>query len=244
MNVVAIVQARMGSSRLPGKVLKPLYGTSVLGQVIDRLKAVDRINHIVIATTANSEDDVIVKEADRLGVSWSRGDQNDVLSRYYYAAVQYKADVVVRITSDCPLIDSEITNKVIESFFNMPTVDYCSNTLDRTFPRGLDTEVFTMEALDRCHREGKLDYEREHVTPYIYQHPEQFNIRQYTYEKDYSSYRWTLDTHEDWELISRMYNFLYVPGKISPWSAGIRLMEEHPELVEINKHIEQKKLGQ
>ena len=243
MKITAIIQARMGSSRLPGKVLKPLLGQSVLSHVIHRVQQVKRINEIVIATTDKGEDEVIVEEALNCGVQISRGSEDDVLSRYYHAADKFGADVIVRITSDCPLIDPEISNNVIEKYLTS-NVDYCSNTQTRSFPRGLDTEVFSFSSLHKAFWNAKKDYEREHVTPYLYLNPQQFKIAQFVNEIDYSHYRWTLDTPEDWELISKIYEKLHSAGSIFHWMDAIRLMERYPELADINKEIKQKNLGE
>lgn len=243
MKTVAIVQARMGSSRLPGKVMKKLHDKTVLGHVITRLKAVGQIDEIVIATTSKSEDDVIVAEAEQYNVSYFRGSEENVLSRYYQAASARSADVIVRITSDCPLIDPVITGNTID-LFNRSNVDYASNKMITTFPRGLDTEVFTFNALKKSYEGAYNEIHREHVTPYIYLHPDQFKVADYTWHIDYSKYRWTLDTVEDYQLISRIYDDLYSPDSIFSWLEAIELVKRKPELCLINQHIEQKKLGE
>lgn len=243
MNTVAIVQARMGSTRLPGKVLKPLCGDSVLSRVLERLKAVPSIDAIVVATTTSIEDDLIVEEAKANEVHIYRGSEKNVLSRYYEAAELYGADGIVRVTSDCPLIDPEITEEVIKTFYKME-VDYMSNKTTPTFPRGLDIEVFTRDALEISYRNAYNDIHTEHVTPYIYLHPEQFTISEYNSPVDYSRYRWTLDTEEDYKLITEIYNYLHQPDKIFGWRQVIALMERIPDLPLINQHIEQKKLGE
>ncbi|WP_019424724.1 cytidylyltransferase domain-containing protein [Paenibacillus sp. OSY-SE] len=241
--VVAIVQARMGSSRLPGKVMKPLIDHSVLGHVILRLKAVNSINKIVIATTQNPEDDVIICECNKYNVPVYRGSTEHVLSRYYEAAKKFNADIVVRVTSDCPLIDPEITENIINYFFELDA-DYVSNKIIETFPRGLDTEVFTMSSLEKAYKGAYNDIHREHVTPYIYLHSDQFKLVNYSLEKDYSAYRWTLDTREDYQLIESIYEKLYKPNNIFSWLEIIQLMEDYPELKEINSHVKQKQLGE
>ncbi|WP_337103596.1 glycosyltransferase family protein [Paenibacillus sp. YIM B09110] len=242
MKKVAIVQARLGSTRLPSKVLMPLMDKTVLEHVVDRLRQVPLIDEIVIATTIKASDDAIITEAERIGVAWYRGSEDHVLSRYYEAAKQYKADIVIRITSDCPVIDPEITNETIR-FFLERKVDYASNTIERTFPRGLDTEVFTMEGLEVAYNEAHIADQYEHVTPYFYQNPNRFKLAYYTGESDYSHYRWTLDTEEDYCHLKEIYNHLYTSGHIFHWSEAVKLMEQYPALVDINKHIEQKKLN-
>ncbi|MED5018434.1 glycosyltransferase family protein [Paenibacillus chibensis] len=243
MKIVAIVQARMGSTRLPGKVLKRLGDRSVLGQVITRLKEVPSIDEIVIATTVNSDDDVLIEEAEKYGVYTFRGSKENVLSRYYYAALERSADTVVRVTSDCPLIDPSITENTIQ-LFKKSAVDYVSNKMITTFPRGLDTEVFKFEALKDAFEHAYNDIHTEHVTPYIYLHPQQFSLLDYTWPIDYSKYRWTLDTAEDYELITQIYNELDRADGAFSWLEGIELMESRPEMVLINQHIHQKELGE
>lgn len=243
MKTVAIVQARMGSNRLPGKVLMDLKGNSVLGHVIERLNSVPLIDEVVIATTTKSDDELIVEEAKRLNVSYYRGDEENVLSRYYEAAKLFNADTIVRVTSDCPLIDPEVTNNTIKLFYR-GTFDYVSNTIDRSFPRGLDTEVFSIKSLETSFNKCYTEDHKEHVTPYIYQHPHLFNMGFYKGEENYSDYRWTLDTQEDYQLINEIYQHLYATGRIFHWKEVIQLMLEKPELPFINAHVEQKKLSE
>ena len=192
----------MGSMRLPGKVLKDLEGETVLARVVNRLRRSQLINEVLVATTDRPADDVIVKECRSLSVLVSRGDENDVLDRYFRAAQLAKAEVVVRITSDCPLIDPEITDKTIAAFLEHAP-DYASNALVRTYPRGLDTEVVSVSALGRAWQGARKRYEREHVTPYIYEHPAEFKLLSVTGDADYSGHRWTVDTPEDLEFVRR-----------------------------------------
>lgn len=243
MSTVAIVQARMGSTRLPGKVLKKLADRSVLGHVITRLQAVHEINKIIVATTIAEKDDPIVEEANRYNIKVYRGSEEDVLSRYYESAREVGAGTIVRVTSDCPLIDPEVTGEIIRYFFSQQT-DYASNTLTRTFPRGLDVEVFSFDAIEKAYREANKSEQREHVTPYMYQNPQKFKLANYIGERDYSTYRWTLDVQEDWKLIEQIYQKLYKPNQIFSWKEVIHLMQQEPELKLINLHVGQKKLGE
>lgn len=244
MNIVCIIQARIGSTRLPGKVLKKICGKSVLEHGIDRLKRVNNIDKIVIATTILERDNVIVKEAERLKVPYYRGAEENVLSRYYYGAKENNADIIVRITSDCPLIDSELTEKIINYYLeNNLQYDYVSNTIDRTYPRGLDTEVFSFKALERAFNEATSKRDKEHVTPYIWDNPNLFRIAQYKNDVNYSNLRWTVDTPEDFELIKKIYELLYKKGNTYfKFNDVLNLYNIYPELIEINKDIEQKKL--
>lgn len=248
MRVVTIIQARMGSSRLPGKIMLDLCGKSVLEHDLLRVKASRLTDAIVVATTTNPRDDRVAAEALRCGVGVSRGSEDDVLSRYYHAACEHQAEIVVRMTSDCPLFDAGVLDAMLEIFLacqkETPPLDYMSNTYGRrTFPRGLDTEIFTFAALERAFNEAHQPYEREHVTPYLHQHPELFTLRGFFGETDHSGYRWTLDTDDDWELIRTIYDTLYSEGEIFTTEAALALMAARPELAAINAHVEQKKLG-
>lgn len=244
MKVVCIVQARVGSTRLPGKVLKKICGKTVLEHVINRLKLVSNIDEIVIATTIGEKDNVIVDEAIRLGVKCFRGSENDVLSRYHFAAKESNADIVVRVTSDCPLLDSDVCRKVIDYLKNNSEYDYVSNTIKRSYPRGLDVEVFSVNAIERTYKEAKKDYEKEHVTPYIWQNEEKFKVAQIIDTIDNSNLRLTLDTKEDFELIKYIYENLYRDGQIFRLKEVLELYKKNPKIFEINREIEQKKIGE
>ena len=228
----------MGSSRLPGKVLMDLGGEMVLGRVVRRLQRSRHISKIVVATTTVPADEVIVAECDRLEVLCFRGSEHDVLDRYYQAARANAADAVVRITSDCPLIDPELVDETVEVFGDKHA-DYASNVFPRTYPRGLDTEVFSFDALDRAWREAREAHQREHVTPYLYEHPQIFKLASLSGAADYSRYRWTLDTREDLELLRAIYSRFHGRDDFS-WQEVLRLMEREPELAELNSQVLQK----
>ena len=238
MNIVAIIQARMGSSRLPGKVSMDLGGETVLGRVVRRLQRSRHISKIVVATTTVPADEVMVAECDRLEVVCFRGEEQDVLDRYYQAARANAADAVVRVTSDCPLIDPELVDETVEVFRD-EHADYASNVFPRTYPRGLDTEVFSFDALDRAWREAREAHQREHVTPYLYEHPQIFKLASLSGAADYSRYRWTLDTLEDLELLRTIYSRFHGRDDFS-WKEVLRLMEREPELAELNSQVLQK----
>lgn len=246
MRIVAIIQARMGSSRLPGKVMLDLCGKTVLQHVIERVRTCALIDSTVVATTEHARDDIIVSLSRQLGAGVFRGSEDDVLGRYFLAACQARADIVVRVTSDCPLIDPDLLTAMIGRFVKERNggvlIDYMSNGMKRTFPRGLDAEVFTFDALKTMALKASKKYEREHVTPYLYQHPHQFQLRDYLNDVDLSSHRWTLDTEEDWQLISRIYANLYRPEETFTTAQVLELLTEKPELSLLNAHIEQKKL--
>lgn len=243
MKVVAIIQARMGSTRLPGKVMKKIKGKTVLNHVIDRVSQSKLIEEIIIATTVHDIDNLIEQEALKCGVKVYRGSENDVLSRYYYAAKVSEADTVIRVTSDCPVIDPYIIDEVVEYFIN-GTYDIVANagaaSSQRTFPRGLDTEIFTFSTLETAFFNAHEDYQREHVTPYIYENFEK--VQYFKSAIDYSKYRWTLDTKEDFELIEEIYKNLFTGIHDFYLTDIIELFKREPKLFEINAHIEQKKI--
>lgn len=246
MKRVAIIQARMGSTRLPGKVLMPLGGLTVLGCVVDRLSRCRRLDAIVVATSVLAADDAVAQEATRLGAQVTRGSADDVLARFAAAAQEASAQVIVRITSDCPLIDPDLVDAMLGAFENQ-VCDYLSNTVKRTFPRGLDTEIFTDAALNRALRDAHEPYQREHVTPYFYQHPELFAIRQYTDVSgaDRAQMRWTLDTPEDYAFLSAVYAACAHTRPSDVRTADVlRALECNSGLADVNRHVRQKGLGQ
>ena len=246
MNTVAIIQARMGSTRLPGKVLRKIFDRTILGHLLTRVRTCERLDSIVVATPEAVADDAIAAEAQAYGAAVFRGSETDVLSRYYGAARAQGADVVVRITSDCPLYDPQLLDRMLAAFVKPSAgpLDYLSNVTKRTFPRGLDTEVFAFDALERAHREARQPYEREHVTPFLHQHPELFRMRSFEEQPDWSGLRWTLDTAEDWRFIEAVYQALYRTHPLFTTAEVLKLLQERPELTKINAHVEQKKLGQ
>lgn len=238
MATVAIIQARMGSTRLPGKVLKKLAGRTVLDHVISRVRAAKRADDVVVATTVSTGDDAIVAECERLKTAHFRGSEEDVLSRYHGAAKQAGATIVVRVTSDCPLFDGALLDRMLAKF----DADYMSNCMRRTFPRGLDAEIFTMAALERAQAEATQKHEREHVTPYIYGHPEKFRLQSYEEAEDNSGLRWTLDTPEDWRMIEAVYNALSPKGESFGTADVLKFLRERPEIAMMNAQVEQKSL--
>ncbi len=240
MKIVAIVQARMGSSRLPGKALLDIHGRTMLARVVRRAGRSALIDELVVATTEEKADDAIVSECDSLGISSFRGSEDDVLDRYYQAAMAFSADYIVRITSDCPLIDPEIIDRVVQAFLN-ESPNYASNTLESTYPRGLDVEVFTFDALKKAWCEASADFQHAHVTPYIYQHPGQFRILSVSGDEDWSCYRWTVDTREDLALVRAIYEKIDRDDLFSWWEV-LELFRNDPNLAEINRHIRQKSL--
>jgi spore coat polysaccharide biosynthesis protein SpsF len=239
LNVVAIIQARMGSTRLPGKVLKDLAGETVLARVVNRTRRATLLNEVLVATSTLSADDVIVKECEHLGVPVFRGDEADVLDRYYRAAQQFLADYVVRITADCPLIDWELIDATIRAALDQQA-DYATNSLVLTYPRGLDVEVFKADALRRAWSAAREEYQRSHVTPYLYENPQLFKVVSIVNQVDHSRYRWTLDTSADLELIRSVYDRF--GNRDFRWTDTVALMEREPELADLNLNVRQKSL--
>ena len=238
--IVCIIQARMGSTRLPGKVLKLLQGKPLLWWDMYRIKQSRFVDEIVIATTTQPQDDPLAAPGETEGWQVFRGSEDDVLDRYYQAAERYRADIVVRITSDCPLIDPTMIDYTITAFLSAaPSVDYAANILVRRYPRGLDVEVFSAEALGRAWREDHSAW-REHVTPYIYNNPSAFRLLAVQNPVDYSQHRWTVDTPEDFELVRRIYEH-FGHGDFR-WQDVLDLLAQHPDWVALNAHVEQKKL--
>ena len=239
-NIVAIIQARTGSSRLPGKVLADLGGKTVLERVLRRLCRSALIARCVVATSTQPGDDAIVRICNRQSVLVFRGHETDVLDRFYRAATCHHAELVLRITSDCPLIDAGVTDKVIAEFLQHRP-DYASNVLKRTYPRGLDTEVMNFSTLQRAWREANECYQRSHVTPYVYQNPHRFNLLSVQSEQDYSRHRWTIDTRADLQFLRAIYERMNNRDDFC-WNEVLGLVEEEPELAVINQGIFQKNL--
>ena len=245
MKTVIIDQARMTSTRLPGKVLKTVLGKPLLEYKIERLQRVELADKLVIATTIKTTDDPIVKLCDRAGINFYRGSEEDVLARYYEAAKEQQADVIVRVTSDCPLIDPKIIDHVIQTYFDhQPQCDYVSNALERTYPREMDTEVFSFESLSQAYSEAIAQPDREHVTPFILQQPKRFNLIPVLNLENHSHHRWTVDTPEDFELIKKILEAVYPQKQNFTMENCLNLLKEHPEWQKINAHVEQKKYGE
>jgi len=238
VKTLAIVQARMGSSRLPGKVLMDLAGETVLARVVRRASRAALVDQVVVATSWCPMDDAVVSECIRLGVDHFRGSESDVLDRYYRCAQKFSAGLVVRITADCPLIDAALVDLTIASF-RKEACDYASNALVPGYPRGLDVEVFTMSALSRAWHDARKAYEREHVSPYLYEHPELFRLVSVNADCDHSDLRWTLDTVEDFELLRAIYARLR-DGDNFRWEDVLQIVEREPQLSLINSHVVQK----
>ncbi|MBP1993974.1 cytidylyltransferase domain-containing protein [Paenibacillus eucommiae] len=241
MKVAAIIQARMNSSRLPGKVLKQVMNKSLIEYQLERVSRSREINEIIIATTTNQIDESIVDICRKLDLPYYRGSEEDVLSRYYGAAVAFKADVIVRLTADCPVIDPHILDEIIRYYMQYRHhYDYVSNFIDRTYPRGMDTEVFSIDALHIAHHEAFLDYDREHVTPFLYRNAGRFTLGNFRNNENESRHRWTVDTIEDFQLVSNIIQTLYPVNPHFTLEDMLSLMREHEEWYEINAFVSQK----
>ncbi|OFZ97446.1 MAG: hypothetical protein A3H35_11875 [Betaproteobacteria bacterium RIFCSPLOWO2_02_FULL_62_17] len=233
-NIVAIIQARMSSSRLPGKVLMPLAGKPVLEHVVSRIRACKTVGNVVIATSTDRTDDAIQAWCETEGISHYRGSLDDVLDRYYQAAMIHKADAVVRITADCPAVDPTIVDDVVKGFL-AGGYDYYG--LSGEFPDGLDCTVFSFAALERAWHEAKLKSEREHVGPYVEKHPELFKIGGYKKFSGLSCHRWTLDEPRDYEFLQAVFARLYQEGAPFLTAEVLALLDREPELMAINSNI-------
>jgi spore coat polysaccharide biosynthesis protein SpsF len=238
--VVCISQARLGSTRLPGKVLLPVLGRPLLDWHLSRLLRARRIDRLVVATTEESHDDAIVDLCRARGIAVFRGSESDVLSRYADAAEAFGAATVVRVTSDCPLIDPGLVDAVIDAYgAERPAVDYVALE-PRDYPRGLDTEVFSAAALAQAQVIASDPAEREHVTLHLYRRPETFRVRRIASSEALGRFRWCVDETADYELVRRMIEALAPRRPNFTWRDCLALLEEHPSWAEINQGVAQK----
>lgn len=237
--VIAVIQARMGSTRLPRKVMLDLSGKPVLWHVVKRIQGSKLLDEIIVATSEDSSNDVIREFCAEHQIKCYSGSEEDVLDRFFQAARALKLEpqnLVVRITADCPLIDPDVVDQTIGAL-KQHQVDYASNTINPTYPDGLDCEVMTFSSLQRAWQEAKMRSEREHVTPYIYKHPELFTLLNVTNSEDLSSFRLTLDQEEDYKLIEWIYLNLYKENNLFLMDEILDLLKRHPEKSGINLAI-------
>ena len=235
--IIAIIQARMSSTRLPGKVLKKIKGKTLLEILIDRLKHSKKIDKIIIATTDNKKDLAIVKLAKKINCPYFVGDENDVLDRFYQTAKKFKANIIVRISSVCPFQDPKLVDKMVDFYLkNKEKFDYVSNVDPPTFPDGLDLWVFPFRTLERAWKEAKLKSEREHVCPYIWKNPHLFRIGHFESKINYSYLRWTVDEATDFEFVKNIYERLYQKGKIFYMKDVLNLLKKNPNLHKIQEN--------
>ncbi len=235
--MLAILQARCSSSRLPGKVLKPILGEPMLARHIERLRRASHITPLIVATSTEASDDPLAELCKDLKVPCRRGSLNDVLDRFYHAAKPFRPEHLVRLTGDCPLADPAVIDACIE-FHLSGNYDYTSNAIQATFPDGLDVEVFRFSALADAWTEASLPSEREHVTSFIYHHPERYRIGHYRQSEDLSWLRWTVDQPEDFEMVATIYRALYPGNPAFDTDDILRYLADHPEVACMNANIE------
>ena len=239
MNIVTVVQARTSSKRLPNKVLLPLFGKPLLIRMIERIKKALYIGRLVVATTTNKKDDIVANLCATNKIDCYRGHLTDLLDRHYQLAIRYEADIIVKIPSDCPLIDPAIIDKVIGYYIeNYPTFDFVSNLHPASYPDGNDVEIMSFKTLETACKSAIRDFEREHTTPYIWENPDKFRIGNVIWETglDFSTtHRWTIDYEEDYELIKRIFDELYPKNPSFGLYDILSLIEKRPEIAKINQ---------
>jgi len=231
--IIGILQARVSSSRLPGKVLKRIMGVPMIIRQYNRVQRARLLDNILIATSSDVSDDPIEKLCKENDIACFRGSLDDVLDRFYQAACMGKPDHVVRLTGDCPLADPQLIDKVI-SYHLQGDFEYTSNTLEPTYPDGLDVEVFSFSCLKQAWEEAKLPSQREHVTLFIYRQPKRFRIGSFKNDTDLSSLRWTVDEPPDFELVTRIYEALYPSNPEFATEDILALLAGNPRLIDIN----------
>lgn len=236
--ILIVVQARMASSRLPGKVMLPILGKSLLARMIERLKMISYEAEVIIATSETPDDDIVINEAINIDVPYYRGSLNNLLDRHYQAAKLHNADVVLKIPSDCPLIDPRIVDHVLDYFFaNQNNFDFVSNLHPATYPDGNDVEIMTMECVTKAWEQASRELELEHTTPYIWENPQLFRIGNVTWPAglDYSmSHRFTIDYAEDYYFIERVFRELYAENNQFSCDDILNLLNQNPEIYNIN----------
>jgi spore coat polysaccharide biosynthesis protein SpsF (cytidylyltransferase family) len=234
--VIAVVQARLGSTRLPGKALAPVAGRPMLAHVLARAAAVPGVDRVVLATTVSPEDDALVEVARGAGAAWVRGSAEDVLDRFRSAIEAHPADAVVRVTGDCPLLDPAVSGLVLAEYLRRPdALDYASNVHPPTYPDGLDTEVVSRAALEAAWREARLGSDREHVTPFIWRQPGRFRLASVAGAPDLSGLRWTVDDARDLALVRAVHDALAPDGRrLFGLGEVLDLLRARPDLTSIN----------
>ena len=240
MNIAVIIQARMNSSRLPGKVLKKINGKEMLKIMVNRVRKTQFPTHIVIATSTNPLDEAIVNFCKENNFSVAVGPEDNVLERYYAVAKGFNTQIIVRLTADCPLIDPDIIDATIKVHLDSQA-DYSSNTLYRTYPRGLDVEAFNFSTLEEVRNNDLEEQDWEHVTPYIYSHPRQFKLSSLSNPVNMSHHRWTVDTIEDFRLIETIFCHFKNREIDVRTNEVFEYLEKNPDVFNINSHIVQKR---
>lgn len=230
-----ILQARTGSHRLSKKVLRKIQGRPLISYVINRVKKTRNVDQIILATTRRKEDNVLLKIAMQNGIKTYSGDNNDVLNRYFQCALVFKADPIIRITGDCPLIDPLIIEEILEFYLNH-NYDYVSNTIIPTYPDGLDVEIFSFKALKTAFCLAKKKSDREHVTPYIKRNSNKFKLHNYRNKKNLSLLRWTVDEEIDLKMARKIYQKMK-PKTIFSMIEILQMLSKYPKISDLNKGI-------
>lgn len=240
---VAIIQARMSSERLPGKVMKTVKGRPLLGFLLRQLQSATALDQIVVATSRDPSDQLIVDYCEKSQVACYRGDLRDVLSRFDEAATAFQAEAIVRICADCPLLDPQIVDRLVLFYKkHQSPLDYASNFRHRTYPRGQEVEIFSRKILALAQEKAAEAEEREHVTPYFYRHPEQFRLGEIFYSDNLSSQRWVVDTPEDFQFIERVLKSLPEESPCYHLEDVLKVLKEHPDWLALNAHVRQKEV--
>ncbi len=234
--ITVLIQARTGSNRLPGKVLAEIEGKPLIWHVINRVKQIKSVQQIAIITTKKDDDKILLDFAEKNEIIGFAGEESDVLDRHYQCAKNISAEPIIRITSDCPLIDPFLVEEIIQ-FFLKNNYDYVSNVLPPTYPDGLDTEIFTFKTLEKIAMEAKLTSDREHVTTYISKNPNKFKIGNYTNSNNLSNYRWTVDRDVDLEFVRQIYSQIK-PDTVFGFNKILEILKNNPHLLEINENIQ------
>lgn len=233
--VVALIQCRMGSTRLPQKVMMDLQGKPVIGKIHDRLKYCKTVDQTVICTADTPQNEPIVKYAQENGLDWHAGSENDLVDRVYQMAKRFGADVVVRVTADCPLVDPQLVDQLVQAYLDDPTLEYITNILPPTYPDGLDLDVISFRALEKLWNRSRGDaFKSEWINHDLRNNPDVYKTKKFNLDRDLSSMRWTVDYPEDMELIREIFKRLSPNGEVFYMDDILKLLEENPELGEIN----------
>ena len=236
MKISAIVQARCGSTRFPNKVFTEIDGKPLIWHVVDRLKHSEKIDDIIIATTTTDKDDKIEEWCSQNKVKCFRGDENNVLNRFYKASIQYPSDVIVRITADDPFKEPRVIDDVINTYLS-GKYDYVTNNYPPSFPEGLDCEVFSSKLLCEMEEKSNDSFEREHVTQYVFRHPNDYRIGNVSNGEDLSYLRWTIDTVDDLNMVNAVYNHRGKKNEILLMDEILKILAEYPEIAKINSNV-------
>jgi len=238
---VATIEARMSSSRLPGKIMKDILGKPLLERLVERIRRAELVDEVVVATTVNPQDDLVESWAKKAGISIYRGSEEDVLLRVLEAAKAFNGEIIIELTGDCPLLDPQIIDEVIR-FYLHSDVDYASNIVERTYPRGLDVQIFSTAVLNEVNRLTQDPADHEHVSLYIYEHPERFKLGRLTANKSlcFPEYRLCVDTPEDFFVVESVYKELYLKNPAFNTRDVLHYLRQNPEIAQHNQQIQQK----